>query len=251
MRAFPCLYLAFFLSTATATQPSADSEEEPAFGSQFRKMATKYAPVSSQDNHLAPSANLVDRQHRQTKEQISTSQLSSFDVEDPDRDSYLSHDYQLANGDRPQSSSTGKEYDPANPHSEPTSSSKRSLASTLYNNWFWEMTLLFVSTMALAAVVLLLYYWDKKPLSQWPSPISLNTLVSTLGTIHKSGLALFIGACLGQQKWNWFSQHADTLKVLETFDGASRGPLGSTRLVYQLLPRWYVTLPNRYLDFDL
>ncbi|KIV78342.1 hypothetical protein PV11_10067 [Exophiala sideris] len=197
-------------------------------------MAAHYVPVSTHDHHLAAAPNEVDTQHKE--QQLSATQLPSLNIDDSESGSGPSQADEATTVHRPSHLST--RYTPATSHPAPSSPMQKSLMSILYNCWLWELTTLFISTVALAAVIVLLIYWDEQPLSQWPSSISLNTFVSTLGTVHKSGLALFIGACLGQQKWNWFNKHTDRLEVLETFDEASRGPWGSTKLIYQLLPRW-------------
>ncbi|KAI1621463.1 hypothetical protein EDD37DRAFT_117274 [Exophiala viscosa] len=177
-------------------------------------MAAQYVPVFSHDeHHQAAGINEVEIQRK--NQRLSGTQLSSLHIDDDERN--------LTSSQTVDGTSTPP---------------KESLASILHDHWLWELASLFLSTAALAAVVVLLIYWGGKPLFQWSSSISLNTFVSTLGTAHKSGLALFIGACLGQQKWNWFHQHTDRLEVLETFAEASRGPWGSTKLIYQLLPRW-------------
>ncbi|KAK5032322.1 hypothetical protein LTR13_007145 [Exophiala sideris] len=200
-------------------------------------MAAQYIPVSPDGHsHLAEGVN--EAQKRRKNEGISAAHLSSFPIDENEGNSIPSQMVEGTTVDRPSSSSTGYKDDPADRHPGPSAPPKGSLTSILYNYWFWELALLFLSTVALAAVVVLLVYWDGRPLTQWSSFISLNTFVSTLGTAHKSGLALFIGACLGQQKWNWFHERTDRLDVLETFDEASRGPWGSTKLIYSLLPRW-------------
>lgn len=146
-----------------------ESNGEPASRGQPRKMATQYARVSSLDTYFDDSANEVDRQHQHVRERTSTSQLPSLDAEDRERKAALSHPYKVATDSRPPISSTGEDHDPADPRSAADLCPRRSWASTLYNSWFWEVTLLFVSTVALAAVVILLFHWNEKPLSRWPS----------------------------------------------------------------------------------
>jgi len=43
-----------------------------------------------------------------------------------------------------------------------------------------------------------------------------------------------IGAAIGQLKWIWFAQKERPLADFQTFDEASRGPIGSLKLIGRL-----------------
>ena len=62
--------------------------------------------------------------------------------------------------------------------------------------------------------------------------ISVNALNSIYSVILKAALALIVGT-IGQLKWTWF-QTDRPLHDLHVFDSASRGVLGSLRLIWHV-----------------
>ncbi|KAK3358195.1 hypothetical protein B0T25DRAFT_580111 [Lasiosphaeria hispida] len=66
-----------------------------------------------------------------------------------------------------------------------------------------------------------------------PGDISLNAIVATLSIVSKSSLIFSVSAALGQLKWDWYEKEPRGLQDLETFDEASRGPLGATKLLFE------------------
>lgn len=112
---------------------------------------------------------------------------------------------------------------------------KRSTES-LSQMWQWkfEISLLFLGVCSLLAIIVLLAEEDGKTLGSWKFYLSLNTVVSVLGTISRASLASSVGSCIAQEKWNWFRKRQDPLYLFDRFDSASRGPLGSFKLLYWL-----------------
>lgn len=104
--------------------------------------------------------------------------------------------------------------------------------------WKLDIAALILSCCALIALIALLIYGNNRPLEQWELFFSINTVVSILGTITRAPLAFCIGSCLAQAKWIWFSQRTDSLRAFERFEDASRGPMGSFKLVYWLYYRF-------------
>ncbi|KAF2096287.1 hypothetical protein NA57DRAFT_79053 [Rhizodiscina lignyota] len=94
----------------------------------------------------------------------------------------------------------------------------------------------------MAAIVAVLRVEDKRPLTAWTFATSVNTVVSTLGTISRATLAFAISACIGQQKWNWLKRHPDRTVAFVRFDEASRGPWGSARLLFWLNIRHWASV---------
>lgn len=64
--------------------------------------------------------------------------------------------------------------------------------------------------------------------------MTLNSLLALLTTVAKAGLMIPIGAAIGQLKWIWFAQKERPLADFQTFDEASRGPIGSLKLIGRL-----------------
>lgn len=106
----------------------------------------------------------------------------------------------------------------------------------LLRKWQWkfETSLLFLSVCSLVAMIVLLAVEDGTTLGSWNFYFSLNTVVSILGTISRASLASSVGSCIAQEKWNWFRKRKGPLYLFDRFDSASRGPLGSFKLLYWL-----------------
>ncbi|KAK3388769.1 hypothetical protein B0T20DRAFT_457341 [Sordaria brevicollis] len=110
------------------------------------------------------------------------------------------------------------------------------------SSWFWELSAMTLSCLSLVLTLGILYFFDGKPLESWPLYFSLGTIISTLAQVSRTSLAFAITPCLGQAKWNWFSQKEDDVLVFRTFDEASRGPLGSLQLLWKLKFRHLASL---------
>lgn len=88
-----------------------------------------------------------------------------------------------------------------------------------------------LSLTSMAAIVIVLIKYDGRVFPSVPGEISLNAIVATLSTISKTSLIFSVSAVLGQLKWDWFEKQPRQLDELETFDQASRGPLGAMKLL--------------------
>ncbi|KAH8722876.1 hypothetical protein GQ44DRAFT_828730 [Phaeosphaeriaceae sp. PMI808] len=105
--------------------------------------------------------------------------------------------------------------------------------------WALELIAITTSVAALVAIVAILHREDDKPLAAWSLKVSLNTVISTLGTVSRTSLAFALSACIGQQKWNWLGKRPARLIAFQKFDEASRGPWGATLLLIWLrLKHW-------------
>ena len=106
--------------------------------------------------------------------------------------------------------------------------------------WIWEIVCGAISISVMVALVAVLKAYDGLPLSEWEASISagaysfnisINFIVSALGTIGKAALTVCVAAGISQAKWVWFAKAKRSLLDYKTFDDASRGPLGSARLL--------------------
>ena len=108
-------------------------------------------------------------------------------------------------------------------------------------SWYPEIGAVILSCLALTAAVIILRYEDGKPITQYAFYLSLNTVISILGTVAKSSLTFALAACIGQDKWNWFRSRRSELLGFQRFDEASRGPLGSLKFLWWLRMRYEFT----------
>ena len=125
------------------------------------------------------------------------------------------------------------------PQSSPASVGKRFLRL----GWRLEITLLILSVTSLVSAIILLSTKDGIPLKNWAFYFSLNTIISVLGAISRASLASAVGSCIAQEKWNWFQRGMAPLYIFDRIDNASRGPLGSIKLLCWL-KCWYVVNPS-------
>ncbi|KAF3018221.1 hypothetical protein E8E14_012789 [Neopestalotiopsis sp. 37M] len=82
-------------------------------------------------------------------------------------------------------------------------------------------------------MVILLAECDRKPIFSWHG-VSLNTIISILSTASKAWLLLTVDAAISQWKWILFSHDRRILNDFGVIDSASRGPLGSLKLLWKL-----------------
>lgn len=108
----------------------------------------------------------------------------------------------------------------------------------VFSVWSLELGSLLLSLLSFACLITLLFVYDREPISKWTKfPLSLNAVISILGTISKAALAFVVSMCLSQCKWNWVGNFAEPLVDFDRFDAASRGPWGSGRLLISMVRR--------------
>lgn len=102
------------------------------------------------------------------------------------------------------------------------------------DSWALEYGALILAAAAFASIVAVLEVYKDRPVSDWTSKVSLNTVISTVGIVMKGAVLLPVGAALSQLKWTWYHRQSRPLQTFQTLDAASRGPLGAATLLYEL-----------------
>ena len=64
--------------------------------------------------------------------------------------------------------------------------------------------------------------------------MSLNTLVAILSTLARTALLVPVASCISQLKWIYLVSASRSLRSVQVFDDASRGPWGSMELIWKL-----------------
>jgi hypothetical protein len=128
---------------------------------------------------------------------------------------------------------------------QPPTTSKPKSAS---HWWPWEWLCELLALGSLGAMIFVLWYYQDRPQADWQqSYFTLNGLIAFLATLIKTGLVIPVSAAIGQRKWLRFlpggkrKDRARRLGDFETFDEASRGSLGSAKLMISL-NAWYDVL---------
>ncbi|KAF2155334.1 hypothetical protein K461DRAFT_292205 [Myriangium duriaei CBS 260.36] len=98
--------------------------------------------------------------------------------------------------------------------------------------WLLELGTLLLSLALFVVLVVILWFVHDKPLSEWQFRISLNTVVSIMTTGCSAAMMHGVSEFIGLHKLLHFKQKPRKLADFERFDGASRGPWGSTRFIF-------------------
>jgi len=103
--------------------------------------------------------------------------------------------------------------------------------------WWWEIASISLSIICLIVLLILLLWSNGMSLAAWRLPIQPNSLISVLTTVSKTAMMVAIAGCLNQLKWRHFMTAADSMRSLQLFDDASRGPWGSAMLILKMRRR--------------
>lgn len=71
----------------------------------------------------------------------------------------------------------------------------------LLQDWWQEIGSALFSILCTVAIIIILYMLDRKRLSNWTIPVSLNAMISILSTAVKAGMILPVSECISQLKW--------------------------------------------------
>lgn len=109
--------------------------------------------------------------------------------------------------------------------------------ANVWKLWWMELLAIVVSLACLGANVAFLTVLNDKEYKSWKIArvdFTPNTIISIIATFTKASLLLPIAEVLSQLKWLHFQGRIQQLSHLQTFDDASRGPLGSLRLLWNI-----------------
>ena len=110
------------------------------------------------------------------------------------------------------------------------------LQGFLIRTWLPEILCWLVSALLTIGLIALLHHYQNQAVPKWPYRITLNAVIALLSTLAKASLLLPVAQALSQLKWLWFtSEHK--LSDIGAFDDASRGTLGSLKLLRLLFKK--------------
>ena len=105
----------------------------------------------------------------------------------------------------------------------------------IIHNWWLELLASLFAIIAFCGLVALFNNYQGQPLPKWPLGLSINTVLSVFGVIFKVPLLFIAAQGISQLKWQWLG-NPRALSDFSVYDDASRGPWGSTRLLW--VARW-------------
>jgi hypothetical protein len=138
--------------------------------------------------------------------------------------SYAETELTVARSIRPKSLADNK-----NPHGRFSRALER-----LETSWFIETLCLLFSAACVVLIVMFLAVHNNTNVEDWHYYFSINTVVSSLGTLFKLTLVMAVSATLAQEKWTWFRKRSSPLSMFEAIDAGSRGPYGSIKLLLRM-----------------
>jgi hypothetical protein len=94
----------------------------------------------------------------------------------------------------------------------------------------YEVLSLAMAAIILVAVIIVLAQFDGKP-SPAIGSLTLNTMIAVAATSFRLCLMVSVATCLGQATWIWLHPGHRPLVDVVTIGMASRGPLGSIKLL--------------------
>lgn len=97
--------------------------------------------------------------------------------------------------------------------------------------WILEIVASILSIMCLSGLIGVLKYADGRVVVAWHGGLTLNTIISILGTGSKLCAMFALGAAIAQSKWAIFSRHPRSLAEFEAVEQAGRGPFGAAKLL--------------------
>jgi hypothetical protein len=106
------------------------------------------------------------------------------------------------------------------------------LKSLLKDTWTFEIIAFVFSVLASGCLIYLLVSFNEQPVFKWHG-LSLNTIVSIVSTISKTLMTFIVSAGISQWKYIDFSKNKRKLIEFDRLDSASRGPLGSSTLLWK------------------
>jgi hypothetical protein len=135
--------------------------------------------------------------------------------------------------DDPKSQSLVAGIDHNGIHTQAPSPSKSGRWASLDDSWLLECLAMVFSFASFIAIIIILVVYDQKPSPNLSYGLTLNTIVSLLATASRSSLLFAVAAAVGQLKWMWFQRREQPISDMQSFDDATRGPLGSLTLLFQ------------------
>lgn len=101
------------------------------------------------------------------------------------------------------------------------------------DTWILECLAMAFSFASLIAIIIILRIYDQQPSPNLSYGLTLNTIISLLATASRSSLLFAVAAAVGQLKWIWFQRREQPIADMQSFDDATRGPMGSLTLLFQ------------------
>lgn len=126
----------------------------------------------------------------------------------------------------------------------PTERRKKPLLLTIARSWLWELLACCGGLSTLGVLIWVLKSYDGRAQPEWPYNVTVNTLVSWIGSLMRASMTFVLAVCVSQSTWMDFQSRSSSLLNLTAYESASRGPTGAFQLFRCRKTRW--VLANFY-----
>ena len=109
---------------------------------------------------------------------------------------------------------------------------RRGSIGRIISYWWLEFLSCVTIIITFFGLISILQSYQDQPLPDWPRGLTINTILSVLGVIFKGPILLIAAEGIGQLKWRWLTKRRP-LSDLSTYDEASRGPWGATKMLWK------------------
>lgn len=133
--------------------------------------------------------------------------------------------------DAPHSTSASQEGSTV--EQESSNAMHRTIATSSLRLWILEVFAIVVTIITFAALIIILWHFDGKPLLSWSlhgKSITLNTIISILSKAITISIMLAMSEGMGQWKWIIFTHERRRLLDFEELDSASHSELAILKL---------------------
>lgn len=113
------------------------------------------------------------------------------------------------------------------------------VAVVIADDWVLEGASLICSVLLLVGLMTLFSIYDGKFTDRWSASVSFSTVIAIMSKAIKTTLMLPVTASISQMGWAHFHRSRPVLDF-QKFDAASRGLLGTIRLLVALPSRWAI-----------
>jgi hypothetical protein len=118
----------------------------------------------------------------------------------------------------------------------PTSRPEKAQGFSIIRSLILEILCLVLATASLLCIVALLRHQNNKQIPDWSLGrwgVTLNTVISIISVVFRASLLEPVAASISQFCWTRYTQ-SRPLDDVCYYDAASRGPLGSLKLLFRL-----------------
>jgi len=92
----------------------------------------------------------------------------------------------LLDASKHQSASTNLTYAVYDEHQATESSQRQSLPTAVVKIWIWEIFSIVLAIIVIGGTVIFLHSYNGKPLPEWPTGVTLNTVLSISSTVLRA-----------------------------------------------------------------